>query len=874
MSKRLSISDQPQGTQIQDETIQKRYRGILKQSSSQNMDLTGSFHVTEINNDSNEAFTQPINRSDSLPIDRENNTTSKISMISSLNRPDRRVSFAPDVTLHSFNLVTAKRTPKDEKSTSNLVKVEKNSTASLDDSIERKDYDGEEMSMDLTQPTENIVKAKLGSETAQEFQNSHTSQLENRMELTEVFRADELSQPVGESMDFTERQEKLSPIILPFVDRKEYDTFNEQDATMDLTDMHLPQTAQSTQHSDTKLENREFTEVQINRNGEIQQQEESNNNGQKVLDTDDQIELAAMELTQIRKDGSFSQKSSFEESQGEEMDLTENIQKPYQYSLDNEQTKKQSANNMGPPLEPEENMTMELTSVQRDHTPPGKRRKLTKDANSSEAISNAEKMSPIRSLEIQQKSLSPSYSLREFIEGIGDGFLPKISLLQKNPKKITFSYTKPLKGPEPAVEKVYATLQYELPVLQLKNFIALELLRRNNQSNLDFMNLQEQIKSSSSPPLLLKEYYESSTDIQEAMNQQLQILKGYSTLVAKKNWCKWQISQLERIKEVLKENVAALDQKVQTISSKLSTCRDIAQKTERIKDWIKQDILLLKDPPEIHASNTDSLKRKVKLESMKRYLAVQKLTVEKLPVLIKENEELKTRLKESKEKLVELEKITREQSVDKGEEKIKQLQNKLDFVKMVTGIHLIGVDQTTLIARFDTIPGIEFTFNTNVKCDRLMDLNQDSLVLGSFSRFLMEHLVFSRFSSDVKVGDVLSDILLRIRKTGYILRQYRMLSLLFITHCNVSEENNPDTETTIELKDFDLEANSKIVYILSFSQFLRMIRHGCDDKLGISISAKSNNNNLTAQGAAGRICERTANIWPWLMEKNITVQIR
>lgn len=109
-------------------------------------------------------------------------------------RLNRRVSFAPDVTLHSFNFVGK----------------EKNEI--------------ENESMDLTEPME------VSSTTPNNI-NLNASNVNSSSNIIVSSQNNE-----SEEMDFTERQEKLSPILLPILDNNNDD---DKESTMELTETNF-----------------------------------------------------------------------------------------------------------------------------------------------------------------------------------------------------------------------------------------------------------------------------------------------------------------------------------------------------------------------------------------------------------------------------------------------------------------------------------------------------------------------------------------------------------------------------------------------------------------------------------------------------------
>ena len=122
----------------------------------------------------------------------DNNTTSRINAVGApkLDKATRRVSFAPDVTLHSFDFV-----PTNNSQDAQL-------TASRDASVSLEADSS--MTMDITAPIVAAPKPVVA--------------VEGRLdtEATQKFNDDDDDDDDDQSMEFTMRQERLSPIILSF----------------------------------------------------------------------------------------------------------------------------------------------------------------------------------------------------------------------------------------------------------------------------------------------------------------------------------------------------------------------------------------------------------------------------------------------------------------------------------------------------------------------------------------------------------------------------------------------------------------------------------------------------------------------------------
>ena len=120
----------------------------------------------------------------------DNNTTSRINAVGApkLDKATRRVSFAPDVTLHSFDFV-----PTNNSQDAQL-------TASRDASVSLEADSS--MTMDITAPIVAAPKPVVA--------------VEGRLDTEATQKYNDDDDDDDQSMEFTMRQERLSPIILSF----------------------------------------------------------------------------------------------------------------------------------------------------------------------------------------------------------------------------------------------------------------------------------------------------------------------------------------------------------------------------------------------------------------------------------------------------------------------------------------------------------------------------------------------------------------------------------------------------------------------------------------------------------------------------------
>ena len=122
----------------------------------------------------------------------DNNTTSRINAVGApkLDKATRRVSFAPDVTLHSFDFVPTNNSEDAQLAASRDASV----SLEVDSS----------MTMDITAPVAVAPKPVVA--------------VDGRLdtEATQKYNDDDDDDDDDQSMEFTMRQERLSPIILSF----------------------------------------------------------------------------------------------------------------------------------------------------------------------------------------------------------------------------------------------------------------------------------------------------------------------------------------------------------------------------------------------------------------------------------------------------------------------------------------------------------------------------------------------------------------------------------------------------------------------------------------------------------------------------------
>ncbi|GAV50911.1 hypothetical protein ZYGR_0AD00940 [Zygosaccharomyces rouxii] len=770
-------------------------KGILKSSQNEEPQFASGLQLP----------TSSLSRHEVL--ENGNNTTSRINTLQLENKINRRVSFAPDVTLHSFDFVPQVKD----------VKLPRRKEKREED--DEKNPEGEE-STELSQ-------AEPGKDS--EMTMTQVFKPSKEMEMTDIFRP-----PHDEPMELTQVRRAPENVDDGF---EKMESSQIEHATGNLDDgsqtMELSQIQHATENVDGASEQMELTQVQ-HATGNLDDASEHMELTQVPRATRN-VDGASeqMELTQVpRATGNIADES-------EKMDLTQ-VHRIIE-NVDDESEK------------------MELTQVpSRVHTPPAKRRKtMSSEIEEDDDMElSLMRMSPIA---LRGTDTKPplSYSLKKFLDAVGVSFLIDTNFI-KSQEAVEFPLTKlPVSLHS---HQILSKLYVDMPVLEMNEFVCRELWRRVDQSSVQFQDLENQI-SSSVPPLLFREYFQSSEDMRRLMNQQLQLVKSFAKLESRKAWYDWRIQHFKGLQDVLLENLGLLQEEKTKLDKDLQRAQKNKEETFSLLQVLRKEVELVRDLPSQVYKKESKLADKLQLEKFRQELKAHKIAFNdsqnlrlQRRSLVAEIESKCKELGELKGKLHQLQQKNKTQVTDYD---MTKLRRKLEFLSVLSGIQFKGINNSQLLVKcFDLIElSIDLSLSQSAPQKACSLLNNTE----PFYNELLEYVISQLQTST----NFLTDLFLQLRKLIPLIKTYFFLKHLF--PLTISTANRT---TTIQLMDYDIRTDVKYVYKLSMQELITAVLDE-NSTVSLSVELAQKNKEIPLDVISARFVSKTGRILSWANLKRI-----
>lgn len=731
-----------------------------------------------------------------------NNTTSRINTLNLQNKGNRRVSFAPDVTLHSFDFIPEQRV--------NLREPRRKAQDILVTSTQNDEVDPDAVA---------AVPVEFVSGIDETYKRVFDREVS--MDITQLFSKHSVSPEAATALD----------------------------ETMDFT---TAQTSAKTPH-------------QISSPGE------------KIPDE-------TMEFTGIIRH-KVIEKDDLALENGNTMELTSihGTQDPTNVNVSMQRTpSSKKLENSSPALKQSKRRKLNENN---DYISPIKStQKYDEMSNSGSEdqdmeLSSMEKMSPIKLNDINDlipltgnlnEEKNVSYSLKEFIDQTGVSFLIDTDLIDKKKKSVIFPLMDRFKANKFRINQLYNALYLNTPILEMNAFICNELLRRISQSKKQFDDLERQVSTSIPPPLLFSEYFHSNKEMKELLNQQIQLVKSYAKLEAKKSWYEWRIQHLNGIQNVLIENLSLLKEEYEKVNQELVNARNTKNRAEKLRDSIRREIKLLKELPSDSYQKETNLIDRVKLETLRQELELNRTSLTDPQVLVKEYKSLESEISKKTHQLEELKKeisLLRKTNNKKGkytDYDTFKLRKNLEILGMISGVEFVKFQGSQLTIKISSLnPALELSidlaFTNGPNIQLLEPLHADEFLKYYFEQ-IKEKLELSNSH------DFLASLFVEIRKALPLIKEYNLLKLMFPIFL-MKEDNGKFTSLTI--KDFDLKSNSKVTYNLPLQEFVKAVLVN-NSKISMTATV-ANSENISIPMLSSRFFKRAAKIFPWINENRVHI---
>lgn len=835
----MSESGEHQSEERSQNDMSKSTKGILRQGFSD--PTLWPQNQTEV---IEQTFSQPIFRD-------SNNTTSRLNVVGIQNKANRRVSFAPDVTLHSFDFVPRSITNNN------------NNNAQEDTSA-----------MELTQPISKGI----------EFQKSHGEHENESMDMTQVYDNNNRERSdinEDESMDITIRQERLSPILFPLkstqnskmmdltqpVRKSDTKTISEPSSDqpyeepMELTEIvTIPEIDKLIPAENMNKSNRSFTQFFPESQSMDFTQIQNHDRNKDVEETMDITSIQNPAILSNTNNSSTGSKSSKEITKIDTLQSGSKILQP-----SNIPRIVRKRRRLDEPIVPVSSMEGYTQS------------KPPHSGTQDQDIENMERMSPVRIEEFNEFNQESSetlqdpkqnISLKTFIADTNIGFLTDLNILKQEIEIVSFPTVSLSQEYFFKIQKLYDSLYNDIPIIQMNVFIIKELMSISSQSTKSFENLDKQIRESSNHPLLLSDYFSSDAKTKERIIEQLQLVKSFSKLNARKSFSEWYLSQLKNLKSVLIENKSLLGEEYQKVKNTSEHIISIHDKVNKIKDLLKKELSIL----ESTQYNTDeefNLRQKIRVTWLKRELEKYKVSVESLSELqekeIQINNEISnncSKLENLKKDMMMMTEINNASGISEIE--IEKLFDDIQILQNITGINFTKFDGS--IISLDVIGAsriaIEIDLNKNTSDIISLSSNQshNPLIVRLIDKFAKDFKV----RKGTKSMETVVQLILKVRDISRIIREYELLDVLFPMEINDAD--------IIQVHDCNLVLNDEILYELSITEFIR----GASSDVGqVKFTAQIlKGQPIEVPDIIARFSKKTARILPWLNEERIHITMK
>ncbi|SCU88394.1 LAMI_0D09934g1_1 [Lachancea mirantina] len=741
----------------------------------------------------------------------ENNTTSRIN--TAKLKAERRVSFAPDVTLHKFDFVEARDPPSIRMPRRRQHDIAKPFTSDYNVSLTRNDQkDADDSNMDLTYSNnigtaqQQIVKPTYYEKDMEGNPKRLSSPYEPvfnqevSMEITQLFSKHSArpQDSTGESlaMETSSKQRK-----------------SEDGETMEITDFQ--QIEKLRRPEDLDLEARHGQNLNV-----------SSSPVSATHRNDDpketSMELTAMNLRSsgpARDEIPFSEHPNFRPSQI--VTSTQSTRSPNAPTRLN--TKNKQGSTRGGLYEDEHDGKRRKLSTSGnglDHTFSGHTLKVAQedmDLTSMERLSPIElsatvdeimssqnlgsiknaifdwEKSPHRNEKSEHQQLSGPHtglslsqnpiSLLQFLTASGMAFRP-FEDLSAEKFAVKFEYISP-ESKQPTLA-TYISLHAQMPILEIYAFCCKELLRRTAQSKKAFDELEEHFKSNT-VPLLFTSLINSSDARRTGMLEKMKLVQQASKLQARKVWFEWRAQHLKGIKSVLDENLFTLKEELKEVDRIKDKTSNVRHRLGLLKRALMREFQVSRKSREFR-DGRPSLEKRLEIERIKKEFERHSIQVHDGPMfsgdkkLLGDNiNSLSTKLSKIKEEINVLRRNREPNEVSKTND-LARLNLLFDLIEKLSGFKLVNWSDKTISVR-SLQCGITFNFNLE-KLESTEDMSYDlEIGITDFSREI-QHNAISAVKSEAKTSNFPA-FMLKLQKACRLIKKleedYEVLKLLYPT---------------------------------------------------------------------------------------------
>ncbi|CEP64769.1 kinetochore-microtubule binding complex subunit SPC105 LALA0_S13e02586g [Lachancea lanzarotensis] len=369
---------------------------------------------------------------------------------------------------------------------------------------------------------------------------------------------------------------------------------------------------------------------------------------------------------------------------------------------------------------------------------------------------------------------------------------------------------------------VYRALYANMPILEIYAFCCKELLRRVQRSKLLFEELEQQIGTSASSSLF-KKYLDSQGATRDKMNGRITLLREYSRLQAVKVWFGWRLGHLKGIKNVLQENLFTLREELDVLSTRITHVSDIKNRIFEIKQNIVREIRVCKESSKFKKNNCGSptVPDRIKIESLKAELKDGLKDLEKISEMSKRAEALRIQVKTTKQKVIEAQKeiallnsrIKTSSKFTKYE--VPKLRVIFEMMQRLSGVLLRQYEGSVLKIE---LQGSPFVLNFDVtKSDKIDEI---AISIADSATDLCKALCLTTIQSAQRSAgngaQLIFALLAKSENVRRMLIEFESLNLVFPCKAVTASTGQVD----IEIRFYDPILNDCATFLLSLDQFV------------------------------------------------------
>ncbi|KAL3241127.1 kinetochore-microtubule binding complex subunit SPC105 RNJ42_03219 [Nakaseomyces bracarensis] len=735
----------------------------------------------------------------------------------------RRVSFLPDVTLHSFDMVSMENAKKGEEvMTSTQVSPPMR----------------EESPMDMTEPI--FISPKTVDPKANSISNNYTSTADEMMEFTgpQVINGNEESMELTGTHAIIMSQEKL----------------NKHNSTQKKPELSPPEgPAELSIPEKIMSQAMEFTQVLPKFDDPISPL------GSNIKQQQDQEDT--MEFTQIvpkiqdysnkkRKlnDNSIEKLSSPTTPPKQHIGDTnvdiEGIEKmsPIKISYDNTSISK--VGDLG------ENSMSRISEVLKNKSI------IDRDTDNYAYHDLEEASDENTGMSDEETQLS----LENYLSLVNKEFLVDTkSVLSSVEDVVEFKSVDEVSRTHLRYNQLTSSLNIEVPTLEIKTFIINELMGRIKQSK-SINELENDLKGTTKKGSMFLKFYNNNDEEHSNLEKELSIVQRVCGLQSQKEWFEWRIRQLDGFKEVLTDNLEVLNEEYASVMEEMKKVKETKFKIMELKETLQREIRILKEISPVTHRIGPTLEDKLTIAKIQTQLKKYSVDINRFGEIKNRKLELEKKINNQTELLAkfnqEQDKVTNKKLPLKSS--FRTLEANFNILQELTGVTFQSFQDSILVIKFVNIGGMKIdidmdqTSANNISLGFLLSQECVGNPIFELIYWLTCKQLMVYVDTKTSILSILFNVVAKLRHIYHALVN---LSLLFQIKTNKEGE-----DIYIEASEVDQYSHQKVTYVIKLSDFVTACEN---DSNNVPIEVRYQN-NVPQERVSKLLLDKGSRIFPWL----------